>query len=174
MKTIKQIADELGVSKTAVRKKIENLGLRSSLRKNGNQFLIDEVQESLIKQGFLENKEHKIENLGLRSGLRKNGNQFPFDETQESFIRQGFLEDEAHQKHISDAENEAVIDLLRAELEVLHEQLREKDRQLEKAHQLIEHEQQLRMVTEQKYLMLEQGQEEPDSGTEKKWWQFWK
>ena len=38
MKTIKQIADELGVSKTAVRKKIENLGLQSSLRKNGNQF----------------------------------------------------------------------------------------------------------------------------------------
>lgn len=27
MKTIKQIADELGVSKTAVRNKIENLGL---------------------------------------------------------------------------------------------------------------------------------------------------
>ena len=33
MKTIKQIADELGVSKTAVRKKIENLGLQSGLQK---------------------------------------------------------------------------------------------------------------------------------------------
>jgi len=52
MKTIKQIADELGVSKTAVRKKIENLGLQSSLRKNGNQFAIDEIQEKLIKQAF--------------------------------------------------------------------------------------------------------------------------
>lgn len=41
MKAIKQIADELGVSKTAVRKKIENLGLRSILQKNGNQFAID-------------------------------------------------------------------------------------------------------------------------------------
>ena len=40
MKTIKQIADEIGVSKTAVRKKIANLGLQSSLRKNGNQFAI--------------------------------------------------------------------------------------------------------------------------------------
>ena len=32
-KTIKEIADELGVSKTAVSKQIANLGLRSSLRK---------------------------------------------------------------------------------------------------------------------------------------------
>ena len=52
MKTIKQIADELGVSKTAVRNQIENLGLRSSLQKNGNQFAINETQESLIKSAF--------------------------------------------------------------------------------------------------------------------------
>lgn len=56
MKTIKQIADELGVSKTAVRKKIENLGLRSSLQKNGNQFAIDENQEKLIKSAFSESE----------------------------------------------------------------------------------------------------------------------
>jgi biotin operon repressor len=37
-KTIKQIADEIGVSKTAVMKQIANLGLQTSLRKNGNQF----------------------------------------------------------------------------------------------------------------------------------------
>ena len=50
MKTIRQIADEIGVSKTAVSKQIANLGLRSGLRKNGNQFAIDEHQEALIKQ----------------------------------------------------------------------------------------------------------------------------
>lgn len=55
-KTIKQIADELGVSKTSVRKKIDNLGLRSSLRLNGNQFAIDEEQEELIKSAFSEDK----------------------------------------------------------------------------------------------------------------------
>ena len=54
MKTIRQIADEIGVSKTAVSKQIANLGLRSGLRKNGNQFAIDERQEALIKQDFLE------------------------------------------------------------------------------------------------------------------------
>jgi len=52
MKTIRQIADELGVSKQAVRNQIANLGLQSSLRKNGNQFAIDEQQEVLILQAF--------------------------------------------------------------------------------------------------------------------------
>lgn len=55
-KNIKQIADELGVSKTSVRKKIENLGLRSSLQLIGNQFAINEEQEKLIKSAFSDNK----------------------------------------------------------------------------------------------------------------------
>jgi predicted ArsR family transcriptional regulator len=55
-KSIKQIADELGVTKTAVRKKIENLGLWSNLEKNGNQFTLDESQEKLVKLAFSENK----------------------------------------------------------------------------------------------------------------------
>lgn len=63
-KTIKQIADEIGVSKTAVRNQIENLGLRLSLRKNGNQFAIDEEQERLIKSAFSQ-KETQSENANL-------------------------------------------------------------------------------------------------------------
>ena len=62
MKTIRQIADEIGVSKTAVNKQIANLGLRSGLRKNGNQFAIDEQQEALIKQAFSEKTQTEIEN----------------------------------------------------------------------------------------------------------------
>jgi biotin operon repressor len=62
MKTIRQIADEIGVSKTAVNKQIANLGLRSGLRKNGNQFAIDEQQEALIKQAFSEKSQTEIEN----------------------------------------------------------------------------------------------------------------
>ena len=62
MKTIRQIADEIGVSKTAVNKQIANLSLRSGLRKNGNQFAIDEHQEALIKQAFSEKSQTEIEN----------------------------------------------------------------------------------------------------------------
>ena len=66
MKTIRQIADEIGVSKTAVNKQIANLGLRSGLRKNGNQFAIDEQQEALIKQAFSEKSQtenHEVSDL---------------------------------------------------------------------------------------------------------------
>ena len=59
-KTIKEIADELGVSKTAVSKQIANLGLRSSLRKNANQFAIDNQQEKLIKMAFQKKRQQEI------------------------------------------------------------------------------------------------------------------
>ena len=59
-KTIKEIADELGVSKTAVSKQIANLGLRSSLRKNGNQFAIENQQEKLIKKAFQKKRQQEI------------------------------------------------------------------------------------------------------------------
>ena len=62
MKTIKQIADEIGVSKQAVRNKIAKLGLQSSLRKNANQFAIDEQQERLIIRAFSENSQSENAN----------------------------------------------------------------------------------------------------------------
>jgi len=52
MKTIRQIANEIGVTKQAVRNQIANLGLQSSLRKIANQFAIDEQQECLILKAF--------------------------------------------------------------------------------------------------------------------------
>ena len=72
MKTIRQIADEIGVSKTAVNKQIANLGLRSGLRKNGNQFAIDEHQEALIKQAFSEKSQTEIENQSQTKSQTEN------------------------------------------------------------------------------------------------------
>ena len=49
-KTIKKLADEVGVSKTAVSKKIDKLGLRSRLIKVKNQWFIPEsLQDELLK-----------------------------------------------------------------------------------------------------------------------------
>ena len=61
MKTIKQIADDMGVTKQAVFKKIDNLGLRDKLMKNGNQFTVDEETEALIKQGSSENNRKQVD-----------------------------------------------------------------------------------------------------------------
>lgn len=62
MKTIAQLAKELGVSKTAVRNKIANLDLQTSLQKNGNQFAIDEQQEALIINSFSSKSQTENEN----------------------------------------------------------------------------------------------------------------
>lgn len=128
-KTIKQIADELGVSKTAVRKKIENLGLRSGLRKNGNQFAVDETQEKLIKSAFSESETQTKTETSSRT------------------------------------ETETVSDLV----SMLQRELEAKNEQIANLQKLLDQEQQLRMVTEQKMLMIEQRDQE-----EKHWWQFWK
>ena len=54
MKTIKQLADELNVSKTTISKLIRKLKLQTKLQKVGNKFAISKVQESKIKSALLE------------------------------------------------------------------------------------------------------------------------
>ena len=102
MKTIRQIADEIGVSKTAVNKQIANLGLRSGLRKNGNQFAIDEHQEALIKQAFSEKSQTEIENQSQTKSQTEN-------------------------HEVSD-----LVCVLQATIDTLQGQLEVKDRQIEK------------------------------------------
>lgn len=54
-KTIKQIADEIGVSKTAVRNKIANLGLQTANQKIGNQIVVNNTVETTLKSAFAQN-----------------------------------------------------------------------------------------------------------------------
>ena len=53
-KTIKQLSEELSITKSSLRHKIELLNLQSKLKKVGNQFVIDDKQEKLIID-YLEN-----------------------------------------------------------------------------------------------------------------------
>jgi len=99
-KTIRQIADELGVSKTAVSKQIANLGLQSSLRKIGNQFAIDNQQEALIIQAFSGKSQTENANLVCDRKLKE-----------------------------TDV-NEAVIELLREELNQKNEQIQQLNERL--------------------------------------------
>ena len=114
-KTIKEIADELGVSKTAVSKQIANLGLRSSLRKNGNQFAIENQQEKLIKMAFRKNKQREITGENLVS-----------DE-------QSQTKSQTTNANQSQTENHEVCDLvcvLQTTVDTLQEQLSVKDQQI--------------------------------------------
>ena len=71
-----------------------------------------------------------------------------------------FKDSEKHKKDTS----EQVIDLLR-------EELKKKDEQIVKLMQLVDQEQKLRAVEQQKYLEVKTELEERQN---RKWWQFWK
>lgn len=115
MKTIKQIADELGVSKQKVYRFIVRNHITASSEVKQSK-LYDEATEMLIKQGILEDE--------------------PYQKSHH----------EAHQNHINDTVSEAVIELLRKEMEQKNEQLQEKDRQIrEKDQQISEMQAQLSM-----------------------------
>ena len=129
MKTIRQVADEIGVSKTAIYKKIDNLGLRSKLSKKGNQFLIDENVESFIKSAFKEKKE--TESKTESKTETKSENQQVID----------------------------LIAMLQEELKIKNDQISALNAQLQQSHELIKHEQQLRAIAEQKVLQITDMQE---------------
>ena len=150
MKTIRQIADEIGVSKTAVNKQIANLGLRSGLRKNGNQFAIDERQETLIKQAFLEKSQTEIENQTQTKSQTEN-------------------------HEVSD-----LVCVLQATIDTLQGQIEVKDRQIEKltealiaAQQTAAAAQALHAGTIQQQLVTGDAradQQEQGSKLSKRWW----
>ena len=150
MKTIRQIAEEIGVSKTAVSKQIANLGLRSGLRKNGNQFAIDERQETLIKQAFLEKSQTEIENQTQTKSQTEN-------------------------HEVSD-----LVCVLQATIDTLQGQLEVKDRQIEKltealiaAQQTAAAAQALHAGTIQQQLVTGDAradQQEQGSKLSKRWW----
>ena len=59
--TIKQLANELGVSKTTINKVISSLGVQNTLHKVGNKYVLSEIQILQIKNQ-IENQKLKIEN----------------------------------------------------------------------------------------------------------------
>lgn len=143
-KTIKQIADELEVSKTAVYKKIDNLGLRSSLRKIANQFTVDKTQEKLIKQAFLENQSQT-----------KNANQVCENDNQSQTSLQ-------------------LISMLQKELDIKNKQIEELNLRLAEAHKMAEQAQQLHGADKALELKEAQEPKLLEEQKRKKRWQFWK
>lgn len=158
MKTIKQIADELGVSKQKVYRFIVKNHITASSEVKQSK-LYDEAAEKLIKQRFLEVEPHHEPHHEAHQDRI-------IDAVGEAVIE--LLQKELEQKN--------------EQLQEKDRQIREKDRQISEMQaqlsvnqKLIDQEQQLRMVTERKIQLIEQQQaKEPDNEEDKKWWQFWK
>ena len=65
LKTIRELADELGVSKTAINKKVSDSEQKQWFSKNGNRFLVNENGQKAIRTMFssgIDNHKSKIEN----------------------------------------------------------------------------------------------------------------
>ena len=136
-KTIKQIADELGVSKQAVFKKIDNLGCRQQLTKIDNQFTIDEKLENTIQKAFSE-KVNTFKNVNQSSTKSSTDNQKLTD----------YLTD--------------TLKVLQQQNELLSRQLEEKDKQISNLQKLINQSQQLQAIAENKIKLLEQKETPPE------------
>lgn len=152
MKTIKQIANEMGVSKTAVRKKIENLSLQSSLRKNGNQFAIDEVQERLIKSAFLQNEtQTKITNKVC-------------EKTETDFHLLSDLVSTYKQQ----------LEVLNNELDIKNKQIEELNKRLAESQSLLVNQQSLNLIAEKRYESISTNVKNVDTAKSVNWFNFWK
>ncbi|MGX7776073.1 hypothetical protein ACVV62_02945 [Streptococcus pluranimalium] len=118
-KTIKEIAEELGYSKTYISQTLKKEGLQSSLRKIGNKFLIDEGVEILLKQSLEGELQTKNENRTESKSQIESG-----DSKNRKLIKSTLIE-ALREESQSKIENSEVFDFLK-------EQLKEKNQQLTK------------------------------------------
>ena len=65
LKTIRELAEELGVSKTAINKKVSDSERKQWFSKKGNRFLVNEIGQNAIRSMFsydINNRKSKTEN----------------------------------------------------------------------------------------------------------------
>lgn len=189
-KTIKEIADELGYSKTYISKIIKNNGLQTSLRKIGNKFVVSEEVELLIKEHLnsitqtnnTKKKQTQTEHIEKKTRTY-------FENTKNADVsmdRDDVTIEKEHQQ--KDDVSKELFDFLR-------EQIRQKDLQIAQEHeQLVELNERLketiimlndtRKELSSSYSLIETNHEvrNPDKIQEeklkgniekKKWWKFW-
>ena len=124
--TIKQLADELGVSKTTISKAVLILGFNGKLHKVGNRYMLSEMQISQIKS--------KISQFSQT------------DEKEKSQISQTSQTNEREKIQISLLEKQNAF--LQEQLSILNKQLSIKDEQIKLLHeQLIAKDVQVGQVT---------------------------
>ncbi|HCI1201207.1 TPA: DUF536 domain-containing protein [Enterococcus faecium] len=170
-KTIKELAEELGVSKTAINKKVSDENRKLWFSKIGNKFVINETGQKTIKSMFFNENENSNQQLvgeKTKTENHKNANQVPELE---------------------------VLSLLEQQLNQKDMQLQEKDEQIKQMQKLLDHQQQLTLQANQQIEKLQEQLQltyteessenksttlseetesiEKQSKAEKKWWQFW-
>ena len=202
LKTIKELADELGVSKTAINKKVTDRERKLWFSKIGNKFVINEDGQKSIKrmfEGLIENQESQTENLEQKPNSQtenfRNNNESNADikyildiiEYQKEQIKDLQNTKDEQFKQLSNMQN--LLDqqqrLALQDKKLLEEYKSENDRlkvlkmpsQETKEEQAnIQPQEELETLKEQTRALNDKikGKEELNNKSSKKWYQFWK
>ncbi|MBQ5560209.1 MAG: hypothetical protein IIT46_10615 [Lachnospiraceae bacterium] len=138
--TIKQLADELGVSKTTISKAVLVLGFNGKLHKVGNRYMLSEMQILQIKS--------KISQFSLNDEKKKTqiSPTLQTDEEKKTQISPTLQTDEEEKMQISLLKQQNAI--LQQQLSVLSKQLSVKDEQIKLLQeQLIAKDEQIGQIT---------------------------
>ena len=120
--TIRQLANELGVSKTTINKIISGLGVQHTIQKVGNKYLLSETQILQIKMQLAQNEKSKIENLKSQTNDQKSKTENLKSQTDDQKSKTENLK--------SQTDNQNLILILEKQLSLLNEQLAIKDEQI--------------------------------------------
>ena len=202
LKTIKELADELGVSNTAINKKVTDRERKLWFSKIGNKFVINEDGQKSIKrmfEGLTENQKSQTENLEQKPNSQTenfwNNNESNADikyildiiEYQKEQIKDLQNTKDEQFKQLSNMQN--LLDqqqrLALQDKKLLEEYKSENDRlkvlkmpsQETKEEQAnIQPQEELETLKEQIRALNDKikGQEELNNKSSKKWYQFWK
>lgn len=175
-KTIKELADEIGVSKTAIHKKVTPDMRKKFFSKIGNKFVISEEGQEAIKSTFIvsfsetENWKPETDNSKTKETKSENTQTEPTTKETKS---QTTITREVSENNLS----ETAIKII----ENYQNQLEQKDMQLSELHKLLDQQQQLTLQSNQHndHLRLqlkayEDEQSDVNDLSQNKWWQFWK
>ncbi|MBZ5972749.1 DNA-binding protein [Leuconostoc gelidum subsp. gasicomitatum] len=145
LKTIRELAEELGVSKTAINKKVSDKERKQWFSKNGNRFLINENGQKAIKAMFL----NDIDNRKLET---ENTERQP-ESTTENFGSNG--QNNVDINYVRD-----IINYQNAQIEDLKETKAQQFKQLNQMQNLLD--QQQRLALQDKKLLEEYKEEIKD------------
>ena len=133
--TIKQLADELGVSKPTIRNIVSELGIQSKLRKVGNRYMLSDAQITQVKLQILKD--------GVLSESEKT------EKSESEMLSESEKTEKSESEVLSESEK-TENSIVREQLSILSQQLTVKDNQIQVLQdQLIAKDNQIQILQEQ-------------------------
>ena len=175
-KTVRVLADEIGVSKQRIQQIIDKLPESQAPKKRGNRYVLSELDEKNIKiaMGLIdpetsnnEKYRQKTTNIDNQDDLSNEQISTNIDKKSKIF-RQG-SEINNKEQQISTTENNnvnsnpafnSIFDLIKNEISEKNEQIKEKDKQINQLQKLLENQQVLTLQAQEKIKLLEESKKE--------------